>query len=157
LTRPRTTTETGLTLRDLTPADLRAVVRIDALHTGKRKPAYIGRLFDGYVGRGARPGRIALGMEAPDGLAGYLFGTVRAFEFGSEECGWVFALGVGPEHLRAGVASALLAAAAERFRARGITKVRTMVRRDDVPLLSLFRASGYVGGAFTQLERNLEG
>jgi hypothetical protein len=34
--------------------------------------------------------------------------------------------------------------------------VRTMVRRNDVPLLAFFRANGFSGGAFVQLERPLD-
>jgi hypothetical protein len=32
-----------------------------------------------------------------------------------------------------------------------------MVRRNDVPVLSFFRANGFVGGEFVQLELDLKG
>ena len=38
----------------------------------------------------------------------------------------------------------------------GVRRVRTMVRRNDVPVLAFFRANGFAGGAFVQLERSLE-
>jgi ribosomal protein S18 acetylase RimI-like enzyme len=146
-------------VRALERGDLEDVVRIDALHTGARKPEYWERVFaDAFGDRVARP-RVALAAEADAGarrsLAGYLLGDVRAFEFGSEACGWVFAVGVDPEHARQGIASALLDEAARRFAEGGIRRVRTMVRRNDVPVLSFFRASGFVAGPFTQLERDL--
>jgi hypothetical protein len=31
-----------------------------------------------------------------------------------------------------------------------------MVRRSDIPVLSFFRACGFVGGPFVQLERSVE-
>jgi hypothetical protein len=38
----------------------------------------------------------------------------------------------------------------------GVHKVRTMVARNDVPVLAFFRASGFVGGPFVQLELHLD-
>jgi len=80
---------------------------------------------------------------------------VRAFEFGSEPCGWVFAVGVDPACARQGIASLLVAEACERFRSAGVATVRTMVRRDDIPVLSFFRRRGFEGGSFYQLELGL--
>jgi ribosomal protein S18 acetylase RimI-like enzyme len=144
------------TVRDLRAGDRDAVVRIDGLHTGLRKPEYWSEIFERFVDRPTRR-RVALGVEGDDGaLVGYLLGEVRAFEFGSEACGWVFSVGVDPRHLRAGVASRLLEETLRRFRRAGITSVRTMVLRNDIPVLSFFRAAGFEGGSFVQLERNLE-
>ena len=42
-----------------------------------------------------------------------------------------------------------------RFRALGVTQVRTMVRRNDVPVTAFFRSNGFVGGSFAQLELEL--
>ena len=96
--------------------------------------------------------------RGPDGrILGYLLGEVRAFEFNSEACGWIFSAGVDPGRLRQRVASGLLTEACRRFREAGIKTVRTMVKRNDVPVLSFFRANGFVGGSFVQLELDLEG
>jgi len=154
-------------IRDLGPRDLARVVRIDALHTGRRKTAYWTRVLRDLPGgrkagrralrrKGAEPMRIGLAMEDRERLIGYLVGEVRAFEFGSEACGWVHALAVDPEHLRGGVATGLLAEACRRFRTAGVRSVRTMVGRSNVPVLSFFRARGFVGGSFVQLELDLE-
>jgi ribosomal protein S18 acetylase RimI-like enzyme len=143
-------------VRDLTREDLKDVVRIDALHTGAGKTKYWRRVFDDFLSRSARPRRVGLAAEADAALAGYLFGEVRAFEFGSPPCGWVFAIGVDPGSLRRGVASELLAEACRRFRRAKVDEVRTMVRRVDVPVLSFFRANGFVGGPFVQLERSVK-
>lgn len=147
-------------IRKLRRADLADVVRIDAHHTGQRKLAYWKRVFEQFLegrhGR-SRVGLAAVGQPRVDAhILGYLLGEVRAFEFGSEPCGWVFAVGVDPRGLRAGVGSALLQAAADAFRTKKVARVRTMVRRSDVPVLSFFRASGFEGGAYVQLEKDLE-
>jgi ribosomal protein S18 acetylase RimI-like enzyme len=144
-------------LRDLAQDDLEEVARIDALHTGREKPAYWSRVFDEFVARGGSVARVGLAaeLEGVPGLVGYLLGEVRAFEFGSEPCGWIFSVGVDPAHAREGIASQLLTEACSRFRATGVATVRTMVRRDDIPVLSFFRRCGFVGGSFYQLEMSL--
>jgi ribosomal protein S18 acetylase RimI-like enzyme len=142
-------------VRALRPEDLEAVARIDAHHTGRSKRAYWRRVLGEYLAADARPRRVGLAAEEGGRLLGYLLGEVRAFEFGSEPCGWVFAVGVDPAYLRAGVASRLLAEACRLFRQAGVPLVRTMVRRNDVPVLAFFRGHGFRGGAFVELERPL--
>ena len=71
-------------VRDLEPRDLEAVVRIDGDRTGERKPDYWKDVFEDFLsGRGRRE-RIGLAVDRDGTVAGYLFGEVRAFEFGSE-------------------------------------------------------------------------
>lgn len=139
--------------RALDAPDLEAVVAIDARQTGQAKPEYWRRIFGTFLAD-ADAKTFGVGVDAEDGrLAGFLFGEVRAFEFGSEPCGWVFAVGIDDAFRRRGLASVLLAAATERFRLLGVDTVRTMVRRNDVPVLSFFRRNGFVGGPYVQLER----
>jgi ribosomal protein S18 acetylase RimI-like enzyme len=143
-------------IRPLKAEDLSEVVRIDGLHTGLRKRAYWSRVLERFLKRDGRAARIGLALEAPKGLAGYLLGEVRAFEFGSEPCGWIFAIGVDPGSERQGVASLLLAEAAARFKGQGVPRIRTMVRRNEVPVLAFFRSNGFRGGPFVQLELDIE-
>jgi GNAT superfamily N-acetyltransferase len=143
-------------IRDLRPEDLAQVIEIDAGHTGVAKPTYWESVFDSFVVTAQRPAAVGLGAEIDGQLVGYLLGEVRAFEFGSEPCGWVFAVGVDPDHLRKNIASDLLQKACLRFHRFGVDKVRTMVERTDIPVMSFFRSSGFVGGAFYQLEMDLE-
>lgn len=147
--------QTPLRVRDLRAEDLDRVIHIDALHTGQRKPDYWRRVFGDFLTRDPEPVRVGLAAEHGGLVVGYVLGEVRAFEFGSEACGWIFAVGVDPDHLRSNVASTLLAAICRRFNDAGITRVRTMVRRNDVPVLSFFRANGFMGGSFVQLELEL--
>lgn len=163
-----------LRVRKLVPADLDEVIRIDAVHRGDADPGYwhsvLGRFLtrrrsrrptaeDTTASRPVPIVQVAIGVDGnaeQTGLAGYLFGEVRAVEFGSEPCGWIFAVGVDRPYLRSKLASALLREATARFQRAGVRKVRTMVQKSDVPVLSFFRASGFVGGPFVQLELDLE-
>jgi ribosomal protein S18 acetylase RimI-like enzyme len=142
-------------VRDIVPGDLDRVVEIDARHRGSEVPDYWRGVRDAFLAGGRKRVRVALGAEVDGRLAGFLFGEVRAFEFGSQPCGWIFAVGVEPAEQRAGIASTLLAEACRRFHAAGIAKIRTMVRRADVPVLAFFRAHGFAAGEFTQLELEL--
>jgi len=142
-------------VRDLCAADVEAVVRIDAQHTGRPKPAYWKRIVRDFLSGDEESERVGLAAEIRGELIGYLLGEVRAFEFGSEACGWIFAIGVDTRELRSSVASSLLAEACRRFNSKGIDQVRTMVRRNDVPVLSFFRSNGFTGGSFIQLELDL--
>jgi GNAT superfamily N-acetyltransferase len=145
----------ALRVRDLRAGDAGEIVRIDAQHTGERKPEYWEQVLRDFLSVPRAALRVGLAAEDAGRLIGYLLGEVRAFEFGSEACGWVFAVGVEPERTRDGVASDLLGEACRRFRAVGVSRVRTMVQRTNVPVLSLFRANGFVGGSFVQLELDL--
>lgn len=143
---------TELAVRSLRPGEWAPVVTLDGLLTGTRKESYWKRVLERYL---HDEGCIGLAAAVGDKLEGYLFAEVRAIEFGSERCGWIFALGVQPGTTRKGVASALLSEARRRLRALGVNQVRTMVQRTDVPLLALFRSQGFVGGPFVQLELDI--
>jgi ribosomal protein S18 acetylase RimI-like enzyme len=146
----------AIEVRDLRAEHLDEVVRIDALHSGERNPRYWKRVFRDFFDAASESSVVGLAAESDGRMIGYLLGDVRAVEFGSEACGWVFAVGVDPTGVRGGVASALLAEACRRFKEAGVQRVRTMVRRNAVDVLSFFRANGFVGGSFVQLERELE-
>jgi ribosomal protein S18 acetylase RimI-like enzyme len=135
-------------VRDLARADLPALVRLDREHRADALRRWLAAARGGPA--------FGLGAETGGTLAGFLFGEVRAFEFGSPACGWVFAVGVDPAMERRGIASALLGEARRRFSLAGAASVRTMVRRDDLSLLSFFRSRGFVGGRYVQLELDSE-
>lgn len=139
-------------VRPLTPDDRAAVLRIDTVQTGESKPAYWKRIFREFVDGGSETPRVALAAERDGQVIGFLFGDVRAFEFGSEACGWILEVGVDPQCTRAGVATALLREGCARLRATGVAVVRTMVRRNNVPMLTFFRTNGFAGGPYMQLE-----
>lgn len=146
-------TAEGLRVRRIRTEDAAAVSAINAAHGGPADR----RWWDDLVQRHARGGADRVGLVAAEGpkgrVVGYLFAQVRAFEFGSEPCGWIYAVGVDPDRAREGVASRLFEEARRLLAERGVTLLRTMVRRDDVPTLTFFRHCGFVGGAYVELER----
>jgi ribosomal protein S18 acetylase RimI-like enzyme len=151
------TSTTALKLRELERKDLSEVARIDAVRTGLLKKDYWTEVFKDFFDSTDGSLRIGLAAEGESGLAGYLLGEVRAFEFGSGACGWIFAVATDVPYARTGVASGLLAETSRRFREAGVTRLRTMVRRNDIPVLSFFRSNGFAGGPYVQLELDLTG
>lgn len=139
-------------IRPLGRRDLADVVRIDAIHTGAEQRPYWTRIFREFLAPAPDRERVALAAEMDGELAGFLLADVRAFEFGSEPCGWILEVGVDPGVARRGIASTLLAEAVRRLRESGVTKVRTMVRRNNIPVLTFFRTNGFAGGPYVQLE-----
>ncbi|HET6277429.1 MAG TPA: GNAT family N-acetyltransferase [Candidatus Polarisedimenticolia bacterium] len=148
----------ALRIRAIRSGDAAAIAAIDAAHTGLLKRRYWRDVVTRHAGRG-RAGGARVGLVAVEGakgrVVGYVMGRVRSFEFGSEPCAWIVALGVHPRMLRGGVASRLFAEACRRFAQHGITLVRTMVRRDDVGVLTFFRSQGFVAGPYVELELSI--
>ncbi len=151
---PPNSMQRSVKVRHLEPRDLDEVIRIDARHHGEPNRPYWESILNRFM-QLTEPKPISLGVDGENGLAGYLFGEVRAVEFGSEACGWIFAIGIDAPYLRSHVATSLLDRARDQFKKAGVTKVRTMVERSDVPVLSFFRANRFVGGPFVQLELDL--
>ena len=139
-------------IRPLARRDLSGVVRIDAIHTGTEQRLYWSRVIREFLSTDPGRQRVALTAEVGGEVAGFLLADVRAFEFGSERCGWILEVGVDPGMARTGIASALLAEAVTRLQVAGVSTIRTMVRRNDVPLLTFFRTNGFAGGPYVQLE-----
>ena len=98
---------------------------------------------------------VATSTAVDAALLGFVLGEVRAWEFGSEPCGWVYAIAVDPKARQTGLGAALLDAMALRFRDCGVGKVRTMVARDDRLLLLFFRAAGMTTGPYLELARDI--
>ncbi len=143
----------AVSIRPLQRRDLDAVVRLDALHTGESKPSYWTQVFRDFLGPATDRARVGLVAERDGALAGFVLADVRAFEFGSEPCGWILEIGVDPGLARQGVASDLLADVCRRLRQGGVATIRTMVRRNNVPMLTFFRTNGFSGGPYVQLEQ----
>ncbi len=149
---------TRLSVRAARPADIEAVTAIDAAATGLPKPAHWLEL---YQRQGASVAArviflVATPAEQSDRVLGFIVGEIRAWEFGSAPCGWVYALSVDPGARLRGVAETLLAAIAAEFRKAGMTKMRTMVARDDRLPMMFFRSEGMMAGPYIQLEKDLE-
>jgi ribosomal protein S18 acetylase RimI-like enzyme len=136
------------TIRPAQASDLSAISALDARLTGSNKPDYWQDML--------APERHFLVAETAKGaLAGFIAGEVRAWEFGQPAAGWVFAIQIDPKVRLRGVGSALYEALVERFKAEGVTRVRTLVDRKDHLILSFFRAQGMVAGPSLQLDKEL--
>ena len=151
---PRAAVAAELAVRPARRADLDAVFAIDAVVTGIEKHPYWESVYRRY-GRGGQTGRHFLVAEAGRRVVGFVIGEVRDWEFGSPPCGWVFAIDVDPAARLAGVGTRLLEAISARFRAAGVTKLRTMLSRDNALILSFFRSQGLTAGPFVTLETDL--
>ncbi|MBZ0217961.1 MAG: GNAT family N-acetyltransferase, partial [Fimbriimonadaceae bacterium] len=88
-------------------------------------------------------------------LLGFVIGDVRAWEFGSAPCGWVFAIAVNPDARQSGLGEALLQRITDSFKEAGVVKLRTMVRHRNNLMLSFFRSEGLAAGPYLQLEKDL--
>lgn len=146
-------TEAALLIRDARSEDVPAVVRLDQRITGIAKPAYWRDIFDG---RSQRETGLFLVAESGGQVVGFVIGEVRAWEFGSPPCGWIFAIGVDPDGRLGRVGTRLFQSICERFRQAGVPTVRTMLARDDTLIMSFFRSQGMTGGPFIELEARLD-
>ena len=143
----------GFDIRSATPGDLELVIALDERITGLAKPEYWRERFD-YAGAGRD--RFFLAAADGDDVLGFIVGEVRAWEFGSPPCGWVFTIAVDPEARQDGIGSALFKTICRGFRRAGVGKVRTMLSRNDQLVMSFFRSQGMMAGPFTELEMELD-
>jgi ribosomal protein S18 acetylase RimI-like enzyme len=68
----------------------------------------------------------------------------------------VFGINVRPDGRLGGVGTRLLEAIVAAFRRAGVTKVRTLLARDNTLVLSFFRSQGMMAAPFIPLELELE-
>ncbi|MAF49575.1 MAG: GNAT family N-acetyltransferase [Rhodospirillaceae bacterium] len=154
-------TAEAISIRIATNDDCGRVAALDGLITGLRKDAYWQDTFDRYVGRDGRHVLIAEsrantgggGANTDSGFAGFIVGEVRVWEFGSQPCGWIFAMGVDPEQRMHGIGERLFNALCDKLEEDGVETVRTMIARADHLNMSFFRAQGMMAGPFIELEK----
>jgi ribosomal protein S18 acetylase RimI-like enzyme len=149
--------ETSATLK-IRPAqvpDLADVIALDAEMTGTEKGNFWRDMFARLANRSDRHFLVA---EDPRGgqIRGYIVGEVRAYEFGSDPCGWVIAIGVDPRFRVRRTGEKLFGAMCDCLRADGVATVRTMVAREDRLDMAFFRAQGMMAGPFIELEKPLD-
>ena len=141
-------------IRGARSADVPAIAGLDQRITGSAKPASWADPFPRY---GQRPHRF---LPAADHLApasgGLLLAALRAWEFGSPPCGWIFALDVDPAFRLRKIGSRLFDAICARLAESGVDTLRTMLARDDDLNMAFFRSQGMMGGPFIQLEMPLD-
>jgi len=148
-----------ISIRRVQAGDMAHVVALDKRVTGLAKISYWRDIFARY---GTPDGSKRFFLVANGGkgrdqpILGFIIGEVRAWEFGSAPCGWVFGLSVDPKSRLAGVGHAMFRAIAAEFRRAGVRKMRTMVARDDLLPLRFFRSEGMMAGPYIQLEMDID-
>ena len=148
-------TEPGksLLIRDASELDLGAIIAIDAQISGIEKTAYWQGAYAEYQRH--KDHRVFLVATQGEKVMGFIMGEIRAWEFGSEPCGWVFAIGIPEDHKLTGIGARLLDNLCLHFKQNGVDKVRTMTAKQDNELLSFFRSQGMMAGPYLQLEKDL--
>ncbi len=155
-----TETDSAVRVRRVRAADIQQVIGLDTRVTKLAKAEYWNDVFRRY-GKQRLHERFFLVAEGRvDGadrrVLGFIIGEIRAWEFGSTPCGWVFALSVEPEMRLQSVATELFEAISNEFKKAGVGKMRTMVARDaQLPML-FFRSEGMMAGPYIQLEKDLD-
>ena len=143
------------TIRNALPEDFDAVLALDLNSVKEEKPGYWHGIFDRYVTQGRKDG-FFLVAEIGGEVIGFIVGEVRAWEFGSPPCGWVFALSVSPKVREHGVGQLMFEEMCQRLKQCGVTTVRTMVDRESKLTLSFFRSQGLRTGRYIELEKRLD-
>lgn len=131
--------------------DLPEIIALDGLVTGLEKPD----IWYGYFTAMHNAGVSFLVARQDERIVGYAVGGVRAWEFGSPPCGWIFAIGVRPDARQSGIASTLFEAICAQFATAGVAAVRTMLHIDAHLLMAFFRSRGMRAGPFVELEMPL--
>jgi GNAT superfamily N-acetyltransferase len=150
----------SFTVKRVRAGDIRYVTALDERVTGLAKPAYWQDIFDRYGKRRTVERQFLIAepevRDARTPILGFIIGEVRAWEFGSAPCGWVFALSVEPRARQHGVGHGLFEAISHEFKKAGVTKMRTMVARDNRLHLLFFRGEGMMAGPYLQLEKEID-
>ena len=144
-----------ISIRNAIASDLHAVISLDQLGTKEEKPVYWSNVFDHYVHRDKQD-RHFLVAESDNTVVGFIIGEVRAWEFGSPPCGWVFALTVSPDAREMSIGKCMFEEISTRLKRAGVSTVRTMVDREDKVTLSFFRSMGLRTGRYIELEKQLD-
>lgn len=143
-----------IVIRRARPDDVTAVVALDEATTGQSKPDYWRDMIAQFSGAQADR-RAFLVAEADGRVVGFISGEIRAFEFGAEPRGWVFAVAVDPTVRVKNVGTRLFDELCAIFQRAGIDKVSTLIERDSDLVLAFFRSQGMIFGRFIQMEKDI--
>lgn len=145
--------DSEVVVRSLTELDLGDIVRIGEKTRNRYEPDLWEDRVSFYLRRDPEGSVVA---ERDGEVVGFMLGDVRSGEFGlEEEAGWIEVLGVDPEHGGQGVGSALGAEMLERFRARGVQRVRTMVDASMPEIAAFFEKLGFERASLTPYVKQL--
>ena len=148
---PETTTD--VKIRPLDELDLNGIVRIDEKISGIYQPEIWESRTAYYLRRDPGASQVA---EVDGKVVGFMFGDLRAGEFGIEEpSGWVERFGIDPDYRGKDLGRKLFEAVCAHFRAEGAQTVRTLVDSNDIKLSGFLGAIGFTPSALQALETKL--
>jgi len=147
--------EDNVIIRNASLGDIETICGLNGSGADQFRMAYWQDIFDHYVLSG-RADRLCLVAEKGSQMVGVIVGEIRAWEFGSLPCGWVFVLSVAPGVRELGIGQRLFTEMCNRLKEIGATTVRTMVDLDNKLALSFFRSVGMTTGRYVELEKQLD-
>jgi ribosomal protein S18 acetylase RimI-like enzyme len=129
-------------VRRLLPADLDAVIQLDAKITGRQRSEYFKlKLKENLADTGIK---VSLAAELEDIFVGYLLARVYYGEFGMMEPAAVLdSLGVHPDFQHRGAGSALIRQLRTDLGALGVGRLQTEVSWEDSDVLGFFKHEGF--------------
>jgi ribosomal protein S18 acetylase RimI-like enzyme len=142
-------------VRNLRPADLEAVILLDAKNVGRRRDEFFKlKLKQALSDTGIT---VSLAAELDGAFVGFLLARVFYGEFGvTERVAVMDVIDVHPDFRGHHVATALLAQLQTNLLGLGIRTLRTEVGWDNTDLLGFFRREGFVIAQRVCLDLDLE-
>lgn len=102
--------------------------------------SYLGGSPDDWVGRDPLFARVA---EVEGKVVGLMLMNVITWELGRTKSGWIDILAVDPDYRGKGVGRRMAESLFDYFKSKGIERVYTTARWDDVELISFLRRRGF--------------
>lgn len=138
------------------PADLDAIVDLDALVLGQARPAYFARRLSWLDSPRAHGGAIGLVAEVSGSVVGLIMGTLTAGEFGfAQTTALVDLIAVHPTYRRHGAGRQLAAAFLAACAAQGAVEVYTLVNWSSWDMLKFFDTLGFTLASTIPLRRQI--
>jgi len=132
----------AILVRTMREGDLDAIVAIDALATGRRRPSYFELMLQRAIKQASL--QISLVAELDGRVVGFLIGSLYYGEYGVvEPTASVDAIGVDPRYRGHRVGKAMMRQLRINLGALQISTLRTEVEWDDIDLVTFFKSEGF--------------
>ena len=93
--------------------------------------------------------------EVNDHVRGFILGQITRIDNAATEVGTIPMLGVHPEYQRRGIATKLVNALAEKYRSKGVNKIRLGINTRDKGLVTFAEHMGFSTGHFVLYTKTL--
>jgi ribosomal protein S18 acetylase RimI-like enzyme len=135
--------------------DLEAIVAIDAVAAGRRRPRYFGLMLERALGQASL--QISLVAELGERVVGFVLASLYYGEYGvMEPSASIDAIGVALGFRGRHVGKALMRQLRLNLGALHISSLRTEVSWDDFELMAFFKSEGFAPSGSMCLERKLD-